>query len=555
MPGRAGGGGGTKLSLKRRLDELNRPDFGVPGGGDDADKTMQIVLPEDLEMTQTMRISEEDIQVHPEYLADRTMQIEMDQTMKIPMEGLGDREADRTMYLTHLSQEEESERTMMINFANEEAVEEEARVLPSPSESKSLRVARVIRPGESSARESSLPLSMSRADESRQQPMGDPRKRSSTPRTTLGGTSVNLSKAPGMFDWLHRVHPTEGWLMAVLLLPLSGLAFVNVAYTWMLPDHPGPLPLKGSEGFGVNYVLPDVAAAFLIWFMAAMLVQMLFAAAGGRPPLLWTLKITMIALVPFALVRLGWLGLAMLQTGPESFLRGYRPGWMQWMTPGVYGLAGGCSALLLAKAGTGPHCQAESKRALRLFLGIPVICVLGHVALVQAQRWRFEQRVGPAWRRAELAWSESKPEEALPLLEEVLEYGRILTADQKADFYQMRGELRLQAGEVLRAREDFVRAVQLLPPSHAENRLARAANLLAIERVDLAQVQLQIAEEMHPPSANVQRWLAKLALGDFDPGLKNPALALDYARQAVQLDPTAPNRAVLERSEAALRTL
>ncbi len=613
-----------KMSHKYRLTQLNEKRITLGDEGSDADKTMQIVLPEEDELNESVPVDQEDVQIHPDYLSDQTMQIE-------PQEA-ADPQAERTMYLSHLSQEEESERTMMINFdkesdfpenaertmylpnlagedeaertmmidLNQEGEDEEdssfertmkidmsrdrdtlekaedrtmlihlqARPDPEPepeiearvqmpSESKTARYAKVVRPGESKTRSSSLPLSMSKADESRHTPMGDPRQRSSASRTLLGrSTSMKeMRNENPLWAWTQSVHPTQGWLPAGVCFVVSALAFVNIAFSWMIPDHPGPLPIVGSEAFVSRYLVPDLATACLIWFMLAMLAQILYTGAGGRPPLLWTLKIMVYALLPFALVRLGWMGVHVLLNGPESFLRGYRTSWTLVITPVLYTLMAAFTVLLLTKAASSHHCQANPKRALFAFSLVPALFLTGYIAMVQIQSWRFEQRIGPAWRRAEAAWSDSRSREALPLLEEVLDYPRILTSAQKVRFYQMRGELRLQEGLVLQAREDFVRTVQLLPPSHAENRLARAANLLALDRVDLARVQLQIAEEMRPASANVQRWLARLALGDFDPDLKNPALAIDYARQAVALEPSAPNKALLERTEQALSAL
>ncbi|MCC5843931.1 MAG: hypothetical protein JJU05_06745 [Verrucomicrobia bacterium] len=548
---------------------------------EESDRTMLINFEKDGTLEEaasdrTMKIKCDRDEISEEEASDRTMMIDLgknkgggedhlDRTMMIDLgkSGAGEgAEYDRTMMID-LDRDrdalpEGTDRTMLIHM-NRQADEEpeiEARVHP-PSESKTARYAKVVRPGESKSRTSSLPLSMSKADESRHTPMGDPRKRSSVKRTLSGGSSPmeEMRNENPLWAWTRAVHPTRGGLAALLCFPVSGLAFVNIAFSWMIPDHPGPLPIVGSDAFVSQYLVPDLATGFLLWFIMAMLAQILYSGAGGRPPLLWTLKIMVFALLPFALVRLGWMGVHVLMNGPESFLRGYRPPWASGVTPVLYFLTGALTVFMLSKAASSVHCQAHEKRALFSFSLIPILFLTGHIAFMQIQGWRFEQRIGPAWRRAESAWSESRSREALPLLEEVLDYPRILTPSQKARFYQMRGELRLQEGLVLKAREDFIRTVQLLPPSHAENRMARAANLLALDRVDLARVQLQIAEEMRPASANVHRWLARLALGDFDPELKNPALAIDYARQAVALEPSAPNKALLERTERALSPL
>lgn len=522
---------------------------------DAADRTMRIpgVFPEE-GFDQTMRIDG----VVPDEDAggafDRTMRIDG----VIPdteNEGSSDRTMQIDVDTAHAQRS--GDRTMLIHLKKKTASDSEwGEVQSHSSESKTARYARVLPPGEPKKRASTLPLSMSKADESRHSPMGDPGKRSSVPRV-LPSSSSRMSEMRNenrLWAWTRTLHPTRGWLFAVLLFPLSGLAFSSFALFWMLPDHPGPLPLAGSESFVTQYVIPDIATGYLLWVTLAMLAQILFSGAGGRPPLVWTLKLMVFAMLPFAFVRIGWMAWIVFVNGLESFLRGYRSPGVQIATPLMYSLTAGFTVWILAKAAASPHCQANEKRVLFSFSLVPLLFLTGYFASLQLQSWRFEQRVGPSWRRAEQAWSQSRAQEALPLLEEVLDFPRILTPQQKARFYQMRGELLLQQGVVLKAREDFVRTVQLLPPSHAENRLARAANLLALERLDLARVQLQIAEEMRPASANVHRWHARISLGDFDPDQKNPQLAHDYALRAVELDPSPVNRALLARTEKTLNT-
>jgi hypothetical protein len=633
-------GSESKLSLKYRLKQLNEKPLPLAGEMDDSEKTMQIVLPEEDAMDQTMEIPEKDIRIHTDLTSDQTMQIggddgqedesdrtlllpdfsqelDSDQTMMInfdknlapwansdhtmminfdpedaPEEAsdrtmiidpvhapLSDDESDRTMMIDPVQMplsEDESDRTMMIDLDKDrnslETPKNERTMLihlkeparsdsvsdsQSPSESRTERMVKVLKPGESKSGKSSLPLSQSKADESRHYPMGDPQKRIQTSRKILapGGARKDKRPEPLFWSWTQTLHPTEGWLAAILCFPLSGLAFANLAIRWMLPDHPGPLPIVGSDLFVRQYVIPDLATGFLLWFVLAMTAQMIFSAAGGRPPLFWTLKIMIFSLLPFAMVRLGMTGLNLILTGPEAFVRGYRLPWVRWATPFLYTLSGAAAAFLLAKGAASQHCQAKETPARISFGMVPLIGLTGYLAFLQIQSWRFEQNIGHVWRRAETAWAESRFDEALSLLEEIPGHSRILNTRQKVRFYQMRGELRLQQDLVLQAREDFVRAAQILPPTHSENRLARAMNLLALERIDLARIQLTLAEEMGPESATLQRVLARMALGDFDTVSPNPAMAIDHARLAVALDPSPPNRALLKRTEDSLTAL
>ncbi len=340
------------------------------------------------------------------------------------------------------------------------------------------------------------------------------------------------------------IHPLKGWGEAFLLVLISGLAWSQIALMLFIPDHPGPMPLTGNTTSLVLLFLQDISMGVLGWLLMGMFVHGLFFVCGGRPPLLWTLKVLVYALLPFTLTRIGFI-LYGFQSGTEAYIRGYRPGWVLEYVPLFYTVLLAWAGVRLALSTRSKHCQGKFGVGLGIFMILPGFSLAWTLAGMEIRTVFHGKEVMEHWEDAHDSWQAQHRREGLMTLNllEAIPLG--MDVQMKADFYLMRGELRMLSGDVLGARQDFLSLSHLMPKDHSHHRLGRGANLLLLSRADLGLPHLERAAEMTPESADVQRWLAWIKLGRFGDADTDLQAAEGHARQAMILAPNALHQQVL----------
>ncbi|MCC5847000.1 MAG: hypothetical protein JJU29_02820 [Verrucomicrobia bacterium] len=340
------------------------------------------------------------------------------------------------------------------------------------------------------------------------------------------------------------VHPLKGWGEAFLLVLISGLAWSQIALLLFISDHPGPLPLTENTTSLLFLFFQDISMGVLGWLLVGMFVHGLFFVCGGRPPLLWTLKVLVYALLPFTLTRIGFI-LYGFQSGTEAYIRGYRPGWVLDYVPLFYTVLLAWAGVRLALATRSKHCQGKFKLGLGIFMILPAFSLAWTLAGVEIRTVFHGKQVMELWESAHESYMEQNPREGLMTLNLLGTIPLGMDVKMKAEFYLIRGELRMKVGDVLGAREDFLSLIHLMPRDHSHHRLAWGANLLLLGRSDLGLPHLERAVAMQPASADVFRWLAWTQLGRFGDADRDLKAAEHHARQALILSPNAIHQQLL----------
>jgi len=387
---------------------------------------------------------------------------------------------------------------------------------------------------------SSLPRAMARANDSRAP--GNSRmpheRMPPAPAPSIFGLVFNFE------EFCDGIHPMRGWWLAFPLLLVSGFFWVHLPAGAPLPAHPAPGLLLGGEGhIWTALLLRDFGMGLLLVLSSLTLVQLIYMLAGkGRPPLVWTLKVLSYALLPLTLVRLLYF-LQRLEPGLEVYFRGYVPHSLRFWYLVLMAFASAWCALRLAQAANSRHCQARFPAVLRIFLILPVL-VSFLVWVHPLERLRYPKSL-----RAEVEWARKAADEGnsvqiLKRWASVVNGAGALPFAVKSDLYLQRGEAAWQRGEILAAREDFLRLYRMYPERHALRRFGLASTRLIQGQVEEGSADLQVLSEADASDPLYCRWSCYVFLGRFGTEADLPS-AERWAQKAWLMDPSPRHGALL----------
>lgn len=182
------------------------------------------------------------------------------------------------------------------------------------------------------------------------------------------------------------------------------------------------------------------------------------------------------------------------------------------------------------------HLALKQKGWLLLPLLLIPMAPLLDFGMRQQSAAHFQTVYGRIWDAAETAWVQGDLSRALQLQDALFDAPQIMSSQQKAMLYLMRGETLHQLEQHREAWEAYRQLYLFLPPDHPHHHLASALIDLALGESEQALDVLKRQTEHGVQSPHASRWLARLHLGDFDLLPSDPEVALYYAEQALLLE-------------------
>jgi tetratricopeptide (TPR) repeat protein len=147
----------------------------------------------------------------------------------------------------------------------------------------------------------------------------------------------------------------------------------------------------------------------------------------------------------------------------------------------------------------------------------------------------FNQPVSSAYFQAGYIYKEylGRPAEALASFDQALAANRYLHITELANTYCHRADLYASQGDMPRADQDFIAALEILPQNYCAYLLRGQVRWRLAQDIPGAQADLRAAIAVNPGS----QW-AYLALGDLYLETGQPALAAPLFEQALSIDPS-----------------